>query len=128
MKGTSHCLARAIGFFQPAYACCWYDAEDAWIANHQSPYWRRRLAVLVAASLEELSSYSDVQMKERVPLPVPIQQALEFMEEHLGEPITIEEIAARSGWSHEHFTRVFVVSLGMTPKRMSLRRRAAQSY
>ena len=41
------------------------------------------------------------------------------MEEHLGEPITIEEIAARSGWSHEHFTRVFVVSLGMTPKRMS---------
>ncbi|MBX4148364.1 AraC family transcriptional regulator [Paenibacillus lautus] len=95
-----------------------------WIANHQSSYWRRRLAVLVAASLEELSSHSGYTDEGSVlSLPVPIQRALEFMEEHLAEPITIEEIAARSGWSHEHFTRVFVVSLGMTPKRMLLERR-----
>jgi methylphosphotriester-DNA--protein-cysteine methyltransferase len=45
------------------------------------------------------------------------------MEKHQSEPITIEEIAHRSGWSHEHFTRVFVASVGTTPKRMLLERR-----
>jgi AraC family transcriptional regulator len=95
-----------------------------WIANHQPPYWRRRLAVLLASSLEELSSLSNQSVEgDAIALPVQIQRAIEFMEEHLAEPVTIEEIASRSGWTHEHFTRVFVASLGMSPKRMLLERR-----
>jgi AraC family transcriptional regulator len=45
------------------------------------------------------------------------------MEEHLSDPITIESIAQQSGWSHEHFTRIFVSSIGMSPKRALLERR-----
>ncbi|QGQ98741.1 AraC family transcriptional regulator [Paenibacillus psychroresistens] len=95
-----------------------------WIANHQPPYWKRRMAVLLAALLEELSSVSGHTPEETAPdLPIPIIRAIEYMEEHLSSPITIEEIAQRSGWSHEHFTRVFVASVGITPKRMLLERR-----
>ncbi|WP_036718854.1 helix-turn-helix domain-containing protein [Paenibacillus harenae] len=95
-----------------------------WIANQQPPHWKRRLAALVSASLEELSSFPEHSDEGDVQtLPIQIQRAMAYMEEHLAGPVTIEEIAARSGWTHEHFTRVFVNSLGMTPKRMLLERR-----
>lgn len=92
-----------------------------WIANHQPAYWRRRLAVLISASLEELSSFSSqVAEGEAIPLPIPVQHAITYMEEHLTDPVKIEEIAAISGWSHEYFTRMFVATTGMSPKRMLL--------
>jgi AraC family transcriptional regulator len=95
-----------------------------WIANNQPPYWKRRMAVLIAALLEELSSASVHSSEEdSPPLPIQIIRAIEYMEEHLADPITIEEIARCSGWSHEHFTRVFVTLVGTTPKRMLLERR-----
>jgi AraC family transcriptional regulator len=95
-----------------------------WIANHQPPYWKRRMAVLAAALLEELSPASSHSTEEDQPaIPLPIIRAIEYMEEHLSDHITIEEIAHRSGWSHEHFTRVFVATVGITPKRMLLERR-----
>ncbi|WP_211748152.1 AraC family transcriptional regulator [Paenibacillus sp. Marseille-Q4541] len=101
-----------------------------WIANHQPAHWRRRLAVLVSASLEELSSFSpQVTEGEAFSLPVPIQHAIAYMEEHMTGPVKIEEIAAISGWSHEYFTRMFVSSTGISPKRMLLElrlRRAEQ--
>ncbi|MBD2869993.1 AraC family transcriptional regulator [Paenibacillus arenilitoris] len=95
-----------------------------WIANRQPPHWARRLAALLSASLEELSIAPEPSGGDEArPLPVQVQRAVEYMEEHLSGPLTIEEIAARSGWTHEHFTRVFSQSLGMTPKRMLLERR-----
>ncbi len=96
-----------------------------WIANHQPPFWKRRMAVLVAAMLEELSPLTGSQAsEEEMPsFPLQIIRAIEYMEEHLSEPITIEDVAQRSGWSHEHFTRVFVTAVGTTPKRILLERR-----
>ncbi|XID92684.1 hypothetical protein ACF3MZ_30240 [Paenibacillaceae bacterium WGS1546] len=82
------------------------------IADFQLAYWKRRLSVLLSSALEELAR----------PLPLPISQALTYMEEHLEEPITIESIARQSGWSHEHFTRMFVTSVGLSPKRALLER------
>lgn len=92
-----------------------------WIANHQPAHWPRRLAVLVAAALEELSSFSaQVAEGETISLPVPIQHAITYMEEHLTDSVKIEEIASISGWSHEYFTRMFVAATGISPKRMLL--------
>jgi len=94
------------------------------IAFYQSQHWKRRLSVLVAAMLEELCAAADNALEASSrPLPIPIAQAIAYMEERLGEPLTIEQIAQQSGWSHEHFTRMFVAAMGMTPKRALLERR-----
>ena len=94
------------------------------IADFQLAYWRRRLSALLSTALEELCASADNALEELArPLPLPISQALAYMEDHLEEPITIEAIARQSGWSHEHFTRVFVASVGMSPKRALLERR-----
>ncbi|WP_158602329.1 AraC family transcriptional regulator [Cohnella endophytica] len=94
------------------------------IANFQLAHWKRRLSVLLAAALEELCASADNALEELAhPLPIPIARAIAFMEQHLEQPLTIEAIARQSGWSHEHFTRMFVSSVGMSPKRALLERR-----
>ncbi|MFC5649423.1 helix-turn-helix domain-containing protein [Paenibacillus solisilvae] len=94
------------------------------IANSQSNHWRKRLSVLLAAALEELCASADNAPEElAMPLPVQIARAIAYMQEHAVEPITIEQIAEQSGWTHEHFTRMFAAAVGMTPKRALLEHR-----
>ena len=94
------------------------------IANHPTPQWKGHIAALLAAALEELQAYSDRNPHSAGrSLPIPVSRAIDYMEEHLAEPITIGEIARQSGWSHEHFTRIFAAAVGMTPKRALLERR-----
>ncbi|RAP77670.1 AraC family transcriptional regulator [Paenibacillus montanisoli] len=94
------------------------------VANHQSHHWRRRLTALLAAALEELAAYADKTPEFAVSsYPVQIANSIAYIEEHLAEPLTIESIARQSGWSHEHFTRMFVAAVGISPKRMLLERR-----
>lgn len=94
------------------------------IANSQSNHWKKRLSVLLAATLEELCASADNATEElAMPLPSQIARALTYMQEHLTEQITIEQVAGQTGWSHEHFTRMFVAFVGMTPKRALLEQR-----
>ncbi|MBB6730198.1 AraC family transcriptional regulator [Cohnella zeiphila] len=95
------------------------------IANEQGPGWKRRISALLAAALEELQACAGRGSgPASQPVSLPISLAIEYMEEHLAEPaLSIEKIARHSGWSHEHFTRVFAAELGMTPKRALLERR-----
>lgn len=98
------------------------------IANEQPAHWRSRLSALLAAAIEELCAWAEQGPSFPGPgLPLPVEQAIAYMDERLAEPITIEEIASRSGWSHEHFTRTFVASTGITPKRALLERRLKQA-
>ena len=94
------------------------------VANRQAEHWKRPLTTLVAAMLEEAADEAERGAEPaRVAPPAPIARALAYMEAHLAEPITVEQIAERSGWSREHFTRVFASIYGMTPKRALLERR-----
>ncbi|SFS56535.1 AraC family transcriptional regulator [Paenibacillus sp. BC26] len=94
------------------------------VANHQSHHWRRRLSSLLTTAIEELAAYADKTPEFAMSsYPVQIANSIAYMEEHLTEPITIEHIAHQSGWSHAHFTRMFVEAVGMSPKRMLLERR-----
>ncbi|QNK60178.1 AraC family transcriptional regulator [Paenibacillus sp. PAMC21692] len=101
-----------------------------WIANRQPPHWLRRLSSLMLTTLEELASTDAHAMNEAESLPIPVQQAIAFMSRKLSEAISIEEVASRSGWSHEHFTRVFSACTGMSPKRflLELRLRRAEEW
>ncbi|QHW33917.1 helix-turn-helix transcriptional regulator [Paenibacillus rhizovicinus] len=94
------------------------------VAGYQSQHWKRRLSALVAAAVEELAAFADNTPEfASESYPVQVSRGIAYIEEHLTEPITIEEVARHSGWSHEHFTRVFVAAVGITPKRLLLERR-----
>jgi len=93
-------------------------------AGGPSPTWKEHVSVLLAAALEELIAQENRPVSEEAsPLPAPVVQALAYMDRHLNEQVTVEELARLSGWSHEHFTRMFVSSIGMPPKRALLERR-----
>lgn len=43
-----------------------------------------------------------------------INQSLQYIEEHLEETVTLEEIAVHAGYSEFHFSRIFKENMGMT--------------
>ncbi|MBM7564120.1 AraC family transcriptional regulator [Paenibacillus sacheonensis] len=94
------------------------------VAGYQSHHWKQRLSSLVAAAMEELAAYADNTPEfASESYPVQVSRGITYIEEHLTEPITIEQVARHAGWSHEHFTRMFVAAVGMSPKRLLLERR-----
>ncbi|GGD82189.1 hypothetical protein GCM10010911_45380 [Paenibacillus nasutitermitis] len=94
------------------------------IAGKQPLHWKSRLSALLAAALEELGASADLPPEDAaLQMPIQITNAMAYMEEHLAEDLTIERIARQTGWSHEHFTRIFRASVGMTPKRALVEQR-----
>ena len=55
--------------------------------------------------------------------PVLKNRICEFIEEHLGEKISLDALSSVAGLSLNHFARAFQQSLGMPPHRYLLRRR-----
>ncbi|WP_243390701.1 AraC family transcriptional regulator [Paenibacillus sp. GM2FR] len=85
--------------------------------------WQRRGAILLLSVLEEWRAIDEDDSRSSSTLPAPIIKALDYLEQHLHRQITIEEIAASSGWTHEHFTRMFVRWIGIPPQKALLERR-----
>lgn len=96
------------------------------VLAHLKPVnWPMRVKGLLVALLEEMVALADPAAVGIETLPAFVARALAYMDERLAEPLTIREIAAQSGWSHEHFSRVFLKHVGMSPKRALLERRMA---
>lgn len=49
-------------------------------------------------------------------IPPQLVKALDYIEKHLHEPLSVETLAQTAGWTHEHFSRSFVRHLGRTPR------------
>jgi len=94
------------------------------IANLQTPRWKERLSAMLSSVLEELNDLASHSAPlDSMRLPLPVARAISVMDQCLHTPLSIEDIAAESGWSHAHFTRIFTASVGMSPKRALLERR-----
>jgi AraC family transcriptional regulator len=52
-----------------------------------------------------------------------IRRSLDYIEEHLGAKLALEEIAAQIGLSKSHFSRAFKTSLGSSPMAYVIQRR-----
>lgn len=88
--------------------------------------WEARCVTLLQAILAELKGLAEADKAEAAAepaLPPQLMRALEYMEERLHQPLSVAEIARRSGWTHEHFTRVFVRLMGIPPQQELVRRR-----
>ncbi|MFC4778881.1 helix-turn-helix domain-containing protein [Paenibacillus sp. GCM10023252] len=84
-----------------------------------------RLSALLLALIEEWGAAARGQQDETSEAAhLPLQHALAYMEQHLHDPaLTIEWVAGRSGWTHEHFSRMFSRVYGMPPRAALLDRR-----
>lgn len=59
--------------------------------------------------------------------PKNIRTTLNYIEKHLHENISIKDLALLSGYSENHFTRLFSKYLGTTPKQYILNRKLEES-
>jgi AraC family transcriptional regulator len=56
-----------------------------------------------------------------------LQKAIDYIEEHVRDPITVDECAAAAGYSRYHFHRLFVVYVGLPVMTYVRRRRLAHA-
>ncbi|MEL4867907.1 helix-turn-helix transcriptional regulator [Pantoea agglomerans] len=74
-----------------------------------------------------LQNYSNVQWKLPVVKgglsPFVLRNVLAFIEENLGQPLTLAELAAQAALSEYHFARMFRQSTGLAPHQYVMQRR-----
>lgn len=89
--------------------------------------WEERCRLLLHAALGEIEALGDPGPDPESacsrPAPSQITKALQYMDSRLHLPLSIAAIAGHVGWTHEHFTRMFVQHTGMTPQKAIARRR-----
>lgn len=59
--------------------------------------------------------------------PKSVRIAIDYVEKHLHENISVKDLCALSGYSENHFTRLFAKYLGKTPKQYILARKLEES-
>ncbi|TVY08886.1 helix-turn-helix domain-containing protein [Paenibacillus cremeus] len=93
---------------------------------HRRPeQWKRLSESLFLALLDELEQLiqPDARLSSEMTLPMQIDHAMQYIDDHLSEPLDILELAQNVGWSHEHFTRMFQHHTGFSPKKWIIKRR-----
>ena len=56
-----------------------------------------------------------------------LEQAILYIENHLGDPLTVEEVACHTGYSYYHLTRLFYALLGENVGGYIKKRRLSQT-
>jgi AraC family transcriptional regulator len=89
-----------------------------YIAYRHPDRLQQRGSAILLAMLEEINGLvvDSPLMCQPNSLPPQIVKALEHIEKHIKDPLCIEELARRVGWTHEHFSRLFVQHMGRTPR------------
>ena len=72
---------------------------------------REVCGVMSAVFSEEIRRQADYQQRADTR---PIRQAKQYIQEHCGEPLTLEDVAGRAGFSPSYFSSMFKKEVGMT--------------
>jgi AraC-like DNA-binding protein len=98
-----------------------------YLANVKPALWMQRCSKLLFAALGELEgaaqSSSEPDAVTNETMPSQIAQAIRYIEQHLHEALSVQQIADLCGWTHAHFTRVFSQHTGASPRAFILSRR-----
>lgn len=98
-------------------------------APQNSAFYADAIATALAAHLlkfyttrqHELREYGDGMS------PTKLKQAIDYINEYLGEDLSLAEIAARVDMSQYYFCRLFKQSVGMTPHKYLMQQRVERS-
>ncbi|CAG7614416.1 helix-turn-helix domain-containing protein [Paenibacillus allorhizosphaerae] len=122
----------------PNESVCLHSVEETFVpllikqilylSNKKVYLWEERCKLLLASALAELEGLKGMPSSKFAPISdtkhsLPVLKALDYIDRHLTEPITVDRLAQEAGWSHEHFTRKFVQYTGMTPQKAIIKRR-----
>ncbi|MFC5649999.1 helix-turn-helix domain-containing protein [Paenibacillus solisilvae] len=90
---------------------------------------QQRGGALLLALLEELNGLLSDKPAEPDSNQMPLQiiKALEYIDKHLEESISIEQLAHKVGWTHEHLSRSFVRYTSRTPREVIIQRRVERA-
>jgi AraC-like DNA-binding protein len=99
-----------------------------YLSNKKVYLWEKRCKLLLASALAELEGLQGMPNAKAAPVSdtkhsLPVLKALDYIDRHLEEPITVAQLAREAGWSHEYFTRKFVQYMGMPPQKAIVQRR-----
>jgi len=95
------------------------NAGEGWNRGPRS----RMLFCTILGELEELVRSLDKAQADRE-IPGPLVRAREYLLRNLSRSsLTVVEVAASVGWSHEHFSRQYVRYFGISPRAAILRER-----
>ncbi|WP_010268823.1 AraC family transcriptional regulator [Paenibacillus senegalensis] len=98
------------------------------LSNKKVYRWEERCKTLLVSALMELEGLKGSPSSKLPPISdtrhsLPVLKALDYIDNHLNEQISIYELAREAGWSHEHFTRKFVQYTGISPQKAIVQRR-----
>ncbi|KRE95873.1 hypothetical protein ASG89_31705 [Paenibacillus sp. Soil766] len=122
-SGDSVCLQSVEETFVPLLI-----KQILHLSNKKVYLWEERCKLLLASALAELEGLKGMPSSKSTPISdtkhsLPVLKALDYIDSHLKEPITIAHLAQEVGWSHEYFTRKFVQYMGMSPQKAIMTRR-----
>lgn len=86
---------------------------------------RLRGGLMLMSLLEELESLVEgtPPSSAEETFPPQIVKALDYIDKHLASPLSIDELAAKVGWTHEHLSRSFVRYTGRSPRETIIHRK-----
>lgn len=96
-----------------------------YVCHSQPEQTQVRGSALLLALLHEIDALTGVSphAPRKGKVPHQLAKALDYIDKHLGEPLSVETLAAKAGWTHEHFSRSFVKHLGRTPREAIMHKR-----
>ncbi|MDF2650019.1 MAG: DNA-binding protein AraC-type [Paenibacillus sp.] len=99
-----------------------------YLSGKRTYLWEERCRMLLASALTELEGLKGVPSTKTASVSdtkhsLPVLKALDYIDRHLAEPISIARLAEEAGWSHQHFTRKFVQYTGISPQKAVMQRR-----
>jgi AraC family transcriptional regulator len=98
-------------------------------ARHNSSFYADAMATAMSAHLVQFYATRHHTLREyQDGLPsIRLKRAIEYINEHLGENLSLTEIAAQVDMSHYYFCRLFKQSVGMTPHKYLIQQRVEKS-
>jgi AraC family transcriptional regulator len=104
-------------------------AAEAASGAPNGPLYAQSLSLGVALRLHQRASQTSSLHRERGKLStLQVQRIDEWIDAHLGQEITLQQLAGLAGFSPAHFVRLFRNTLGCAPYQHVLRRRLVRAH
>lgn len=123
LNGSSYIAAEETSFVPRMLKHILYLADTR-------PYqWYERCNYLLLAALAELNGTTELKKTEPNSKIKPIQiiRALDYIDKNLTRNLNVAEVANITGWTHEHFTRIFTDHIGLPPQKAIMYRRVERA-
>jgi len=98
---------------QDSFLMCLFDAMERWIAEHPYRGQRSLGPVMENLAVAFVSFMNSMNLLQNV--PEQIRDAIQYIDEHINEHITLSDLSELCGYNKQYFIRIFHASLGTTP-------------